>query len=328
MFPSWGMPMNSDLKKALIESNVSAFEAVPDSAVSASAVVGMDRAASEAAAAPQESHSSSRRHSMLEACGGWICCLARGRSSPPAPASSSCCCSCSCSCLCTCHDPAAPAGVIVNIELPCCSSGGAAADVDSQSAPPTSVMVPPFLRSVLLRGVTSTEDGVLHIAARHGGQDLMHAIFRRAGVHLVEDQRRPPVPSPAATRDDDPEQGTLRFARFLRARNQMGETCLHDAIRFGDKSLVDLLMEIDASLDDVTSPALVQILDHDGASPLYLATTLRKVEIVKTLTASDYKYSVSHAGPHGKTALHAAVLLSTGMLMLLRLIIVNRSSHI
>lgn len=39
MFPSWGMPMNSDLKKALIESNVSAFEAVPDSAVSASAVV-------------------------------------------------------------------------------------------------------------------------------------------------------------------------------------------------------------------------------------------------------------------------------------------------
>lgn len=68
----------------------------------------------------------------------------------------------------------------------------------------------------------------------------MHAIFRRAGVHLVEDQRRPPVPSPAATRDDDPEQGTLRFARFLRARNQMGETCLHEAVRFGDKSLVDL----------------------------------------------------------------------------------------
>ncbi|CAN6334407.1 unnamed protein product [Urochloa humidicola] len=115
---------------------------------------------------------------------------------------------------------------------------------------------------------------------------------------------------------DDAAQGTMKFVDLLRARNNRGETCLHEAIRWGHTDIVRELIAVDAKLEDETTPPLVQIKDNNGASPLYLATTLRMVDIVECLT--HYKtYRVSYAGPAGKTALHAAVLLSTALCDLL-----------
>ncbi|OEL14389.1 hypothetical protein BAE44_0024592 [Dichanthelium oligosanthes] len=110
----------------------------------------------------------------------------------------------------------------------------------------------------------------------------------------------------------DAAQVAINFVKLLRAKNHRGETCLHEAVRWGHTMIVRKLIEGDAKLDDVTTPVLVEITDDDGASPLYLATTLRRDDIVKCLTDNAYKYKdrVSCDGPAGKTALHAAVLLS------------------
>lgn len=56
----------------------------------------------------------------------------------------------------------------------------------------------------------------------------------------------------------------------------------------------------------------MQIEDDEGVSPLYLATTLCRFEIVRCLTEreQDARYSASYTGPEKKTAMHAAVLVS------------------
>lgn len=74
-----------------------------------------------------------------------------------------------------------------------------------------------------------------------------------------------------------------------------------------------MLIAVDEKLNDTTGPTLLQILDHEGTSPLYLATTLRRLDIIKAFTANNYRCSVSSAGPEGRNALHAAVLLGTGI---------------
>lgn len=211
--------------------------------------------------------------------------------------------------------PAAPMNPTGEAAAVLSSNSGAHADAPA-----------PLLRSMLLRGVTSDADGVLHVAATLGHEDLVRAIFRKVGV-LEEDEaagagagkhtlRAVPLPPATFSHQDAP---CVRFADFLRARNHKGETCLHEAVRHGHTDLVKLLLSVDANLDedDGTSPALVRILDDEGVSPLYLATTLRHADIVEMLTKEDYKYLVSCAGPAGKTALHAAVLLSTELCELL-----------
>uniref|UniRef100_A0A0E0QPC2 Ubiquitin-like protease family profile domain-containing protein n=1 Tax=Oryza rufipogon TaxID=4529 RepID=A0A0E0QPC2_ORYRU len=89
-------------------------------------------------------------------------------------------------------------------------------------------------------------------------------------------------------------------------------TCLHEAVRHGHEDVVKYLVSKDADLGDVPLP-LVQIVDNEGTSPLYLATTLRRDSIVKVLTEaapSGMPRAASYSGPAGKTALHAAVLFS------------------
>lgn len=156
------------------------------------------------------------------------------------------------------------------------------------------------LACVLLSAVNNRGDTTLHCAAA-GGSDVMVKFF-------LEDMMR----------NLDP----VIVAKFLRAQNIKGETCLHEAVRHGhvkiveillleDKKIADLSNE-DLSIEDLKGPMLVQIVDNEGISPLYLATTLRRIEIVRGLTKSPYnqdKYAASFAGPAGKTALHAAVVL-------------------
>uniref|UniRef100_A0A0E0B0Z5 Ubiquitin-like protease family profile domain-containing protein n=1 Tax=Oryza glumipatula TaxID=40148 RepID=A0A0E0B0Z5_9ORYZ len=101
-----------------------------------------------------------------------------------------------------------------------------------------------------------------------------------------------------------------------------GETMMNvellEAARAGStKAFCELVIDPARSLGvpsrsrDVPLP-LVQIVDNEGTSPLYLATTLRRDSIVKVLTetASGMPRAASYSGPAGKTALHAAVLFS------------------
>uniref|UniRef100_A0A0D9W2K1 PGG domain-containing protein n=1 Tax=Leersia perrieri TaxID=77586 RepID=A0A0D9W2K1_9ORYZ len=160
-----------------------------------------------------------------------------------------------------------------------------------------------LLRSIL-EGATAEGDGVLHIAARFGHEEFVRNVCCKAELILEH--------TCAAVSDFEEVERTqaVWFGEFLRARNHRGETCLHEAVRWGSKEIVLLLVEADAKLNDSTSDALVQIVNDEEASPLYLATTLRKADIIKILTDEQSTiYSPSYTGPGGKTALHAAVLL-------------------
>lgn len=104
--------------------------------------------------------------------------------------------------------------------------------------------------------------------------------------------------------------------QLLREKNGKGETCLHEAVRCGKRNAVERLVEEDVKVSRSDSNyVLLHIDDKEGVSPLYLATTLRQLEIVRFLTqqqrCSDVLYpTASYAGPGSKTALHVAVLLS------------------
>ncbi|XP_071675709.1 uncharacterized protein [Lolium perenne] len=109
----------------------------------------------------------------------------------------------------------------------------------------------------------------------------------------------------------------IQFVDFLMTRNYSGETCLHEAIRWDRKELVTSLIWINQQVckGDITRPSLVKIVDYGGVSPLYLATMLCRTDIVLSLTKDDHNVLASYAGPGGRTALHAAILLKNKKLI-------------
>lgn len=162
--------------------------------------------------------------------------------------------------------------------------------------------------------VTSDGDGVLHIAARFEKDELVrdilmnHAALAEVLLLAVNNKGDTTLHCAAAggclaivTRilQHQFERDTDELIhKLLRAQNLKGETCLHEAVRHGHADIVKMLIE---------KAPLVQIVDNQGISPLYLATTLRMTKIVTALTKGPYK--ADDAGPAGKTALHAAVVL-------------------
>uniref|UniRef100_A0A0E0EQG2 Ubiquitin-like protease family profile domain-containing protein n=1 Tax=Oryza meridionalis TaxID=40149 RepID=A0A0E0EQG2_9ORYZ len=187
-----------------------------------------------------------------------------------------------------------------------------------------------------IQGVTVEGDGVLHIAASFGVLEPVQTVLEAqngafAAVLLQAENNKGdrPLHSAATTGSivtvkfivDKARrimQESDTFVWFLRAKNLDGQTCLHEAVRHGHKDVVEYLVSKDADLGvpsrsrDVPLP-LVQIVDNEGTSPLYLATTLRRDSIVKVLTEaapSGMPRAASYSGPAGKTALHAAVLFS------------------
>uniref|UniRef100_J3MW86 Uncharacterized protein n=1 Tax=Oryza brachyantha TaxID=4533 RepID=J3MW86_ORYBR len=195
----------------------------------------------------------------------------------------------------------------------------------------------------LIRQVTADGSGVLHIAASFGDVKPVEAVMERqrneGGVAAVaallraENNRGDrPLHHAAATGSRETteriverakqimgEESEAAFVWFLRARNLDGQTCLHEAVRLGHRDVVEYLVREDARCccrvpnrsREVAQP-LVQAVDNERISPLYLATTLLREEIVEALLAESVAsvISPSYSGPAGKTALHAAVLLS------------------
>uniref|UniRef100_A0A0D9XC61 Uncharacterized protein n=1 Tax=Leersia perrieri TaxID=77586 RepID=A0A0D9XC61_9ORYZ len=191
------------------------------------------------------------------------------------------------------------------------------------------------MRSCSIRGVMAQGDGVLHIAAGFGHVELANAILERQDavslLLLLQGNNRGDRPLNCAVRSgrrckemaqlivDKAKQigiGEHQYsivANLLRAKNLDGRTCLHEAVLLGDAQVVEYLVSQDVGLDDLSCQSLVQIVDNEGVSPLYLATTLRRHDIVHELITripSCDPGAASHSGPNGKTALHAAVRLS------------------
>ncbi|XP_044329847.1 uncharacterized protein [Triticum aestivum] len=169
--------------------------------------------------------------------------------------------------------------------------------------------------------VTSDGDGVLHIAAWHGNVKLVvdiwknHGALSRVLLSAVNNRGDTTLHYAAHRGHDDMVKllfgimSDMGIAKFQRAQNLKGDTCLHEAVRHGHAKVVEILISEDENVQGLESPSLVQIVDNDGISPLYLATTLRRIDIVRALTQRPYKYVASFAGPAGKTALHAAIVL-------------------
>ncbi|XBH97659.1 hypothetical protein VPH35_127304 [Triticum aestivum] len=185
---------------------------------------------------------------------------------------------------------------------------------------------PPPRTSRLLQGVTSDWDGVLHIAARLEHVELVRAISDGWAmlVDVAAKNRRGETPLHCAAATEEPEMINLLILMSGSHEKQMelvserkcnGETCLHDAVRRGNRQVASRLIAADVSVQYIRDRhrcrALVQIEDNEGVSPLYLATTLGNLEMVQLLTErpQDHRYAASCAGPEKKTALHAAVLL-------------------
>ncbi|KAF8032344.1 hypothetical protein BT93_D1306 [Corymbia citriodora subsp. variegata] len=88
------------------------------------------------------------------------------------------------------------------------------------------------------------------------------------------------------------------YKELLRKLNSDKDTLLHSAIRGGCKRVVELLIEEDPQLCDITNAA--------DESPLYLAAHRRCSDIIELILRASSSPS-SHKGPKGLTALHAAV---------------------
>ncbi|KAL5201366.1 hypothetical protein ABZP36_035720 [Zizania latifolia] len=134
-------------------------------------------------------------------------------------------------------------------------------------------------------------DTPLHCAARAGKSKMV--------CHLID------LAIDFGTHEGDTEKS---LKGLLRKENTSKETALHEAVRFGDNDIVDLLMTRDSEL--ATFP-------EQGTSPLYLSILLENDIIAKTLYDKSKGNNLSYSGPDGQNALHAAVFRSKAMTVLL-----------
>ncbi|KAF6987282.1 hypothetical protein CFC21_004940 [Triticum aestivum] len=170
----------------------------------------------------------------------------------------------------------------------------------------------------LLKGVTAEGDTALHVVASHGHgdsiefQNCARIINERDQGLLFAVNRKGDTPLHCAARAGKSRmlsclielaQSCNRLHELVRKENVLKETALHDAVRIGSNDIVELLLEADPELTNYPK---------EGTSPLYLAISLERNIIAKTL----YKKSggnLSYHGPYGQNALHAAILRGTAL---------------
>ncbi|GKU91822.1 hypothetical protein SLEP1_g5637 [Rubroshorea leprosula] len=120
---------------------------------------------------------------------------------------------------------------------------------------------------------------ILHIAARHGHDEIVRVL-------LTEDEE---------ARDNG--QAVNRSQRLLEVKNAVGDTALHEAARYTHFPVVKILVDQDCSYQ--------YGLNNDGETPLYIAAEMGARQVVDKILKCG---SPDYHGPHGRTALHAAVL--------------------
>ncbi|KAJ1276799.1 hypothetical protein BS78_05G242900 [Paspalum vaginatum] len=129
----------------------------------------------------------------------------------------------------------------------------------------------------VLQGRNHRGNTPLHCAAGAGNASMISCLVRLAGT-----------------------TGEAAARAFVQTQNEDGETALHQAIRATKNMLecIDKLVAMD--------PGLASIPHASGASPLYLAISLGKLEIAKHLLDRS-EGNLSYFGPDGRNVLQAAV---------------------
>ncbi|XP_042513011.1 ankyrin repeat-containing protein At5g02620-like [Macadamia integrifolia] len=142
----------------------------------------------------------------------------------------------------------------------------------------------------LLTQVNSKGDTALHVTAREGHVSIAEFLIEKI------------LPWPS---DHDVESGNGSLAREkIRVRNKSKNTALHEAVRRNDLVMVNLLIRADP--DDLGHPNYNSDAEGHGESPLFLAARGGYFNILNLIF--HICPSPAHGGPHGRTALHVAVV--------------------
>jgi ankyrin repeat protein len=181
-----------------------------------------------------------------------------------------------------------------------------------------------------LKGVTSEGNTALHTAAGRGYTELVRIMcgVDASLIRARNNLRNTPLISASRAghvdvvcylidRALDPATAAAVLEAgasgdeesVLRARNAEGTTAMHEAIRNGHEAVLEKLVSADGGL--------AAVVDGKGFSPLYLAAALGRTDMVAVLIGGSppddgVKSPAYYVGPHGQTALHAAVLVSEG----------------
>ncbi|KAL4272689.1 hypothetical protein GQ457_13G006770 [Hibiscus cannabinus] len=123
----------------------------------------------------------------------------------------------------------------------------------------------------------------LHVAARYGLSTVVKFLiqFQEKAGH------------------GDLEQQETSVRRMLRMTDLESNTALHMAVRYGHREVVQELLEFE-------DPDFPYFINRKQESPLYIAARRGDVPMLDMILVK--LNSVDHSGPHGRTALHAAVM--------------------
>lgn len=142
----------------------------------------------------------------------------------------------------------------------------------------------------ILGKLDSNKETALDVAANCGHADVVEVLIDAARSGL-----------PTSAHDDQ----ITCFEDFIRHPNYDSvismNTALHLAVSNGDMAIAKLLIEAD--------PGDTHIQNTKGETPIYLAAKLGYNHMVKMICETCTAPGL--AGPHGTTALHAAILMLT-----------------
>ncbi|KAH9681268.1 ANK REP REGION domain-containing protein [Citrus sinensis] len=135
---------------------------------------------------------------------------------------------------------------------------------------------------LLLLQVNAKDDTPLHVAAKFGHSDIVRFLVERAKLTQHE--------------NEELESRVGAAWQIIRMTNKEKNTALHEAVCHQNVDVVEILTKED--------PDYPYSANNYGKTPLYMAAESRSSNMVLALLENSA--SMSHDGPNGKTALHAA----------------------
>ncbi|KAL4357644.1 hypothetical protein AHAS_Ahas09G0207300 [Arachis hypogaea] len=151
---------------------------------------------------------------------------------------------------------------------------------------------------------TVSEDFVKKVLDKCGGQVLIANAKGETPLHLAARYGHSAVTKllieSAKSFHDDIEAGRRAEKELMRAKSKTGDTALHEAVRHNPIEVVDILLNLDKSINNVAN--------NENETPLYIASERKYKRIVDKILVKVE--SPAYEGPNDRTALHAAVINS------------------